>query len=126
MHIGNTYLLPDGSGGLLDWQLTCRGHHMHDVSYLITTSLSVEDRRANEQELVRFYLDRLAAEGVTAIPSFEVSFTEFGRCLMWGVYIGWLTTPVVNYGWEINVMNHFRLTTAFEDHDTAQLIAEIS
>ena len=99
---------------------------MHDVSYLITTSLSVEDRRANEQELVRFYLDRLAAEGVTAVPSFEVSFIEFGRCLMWGVYIGWLTTPVVNYGWEINVMNHFRLATAFEDHDTAQLIAEIS
>jgi hypothetical protein len=45
---------------------------------------------------------------------------------MWGVYIGWLTTPVVNYGWEINVMNHFRLTTAFEDHDTARLIAEIA
>jgi hypothetical protein len=126
MHIGNTYLLPDGSGGLLDWQLTCRGHHMHDVSYLITTSLSVEDRRTNEQELVRFYLDRLAAEGVSQPPSFEHSFTEFGRCLVWGVYIGWLTTPVVNYGWEINVMNHFRLTTAFEDHNTAQLIAEIS
>lgn len=126
MHIGNTYLLPDGSGGLLDWQLTCRGHHMHDVSYLITSSLSVEDRRANEQELVRFYLDRLVAEGVSQPPSFEHSFTEFGRCLVWGVYIGWLTTPVLNYGWEINVINHFRLTTAFEDHNTAQLIAEIS
>lgn len=126
MHIGNTYLLPDGSGGLLDWQLTCRGHHMHDVSYLVTSSLSVEDRRNHEKDLVRFYLDRLAAEGVTDVPSFEECFIEFGRCLMWGVYIGWLTTPVVNYGWEINVMNHFRLTTAFEDHDTARLIAEIA
>lgn len=125
MHIGNSYLLPDGSGGLLDWQLTCRGHHMHDVSYLVTTALSVEDRRAHEKDLVRFYLDRLAAEGVADIPSFEESFTEFGRCLMWGVYIGWLTTPVVNYGWEINVMNHLRLTTAFEDHDTARLIAQV-
>ncbi len=125
MHIGNTYLLPDGSGGLLDWQLTCRGHHMHDVSYLVTTALSVEDRRAHEKALVRFYLERLAAEGVADVPSFEDSFTEFGRCLMWGVYIGWLTTPVVNYGWEINVMNHLRLTTAFEDHDTARLIAQL-
>ncbi|NML09283.1 phosphotransferase [Sphingobium sp. AR-3-1] len=126
MHIGNSYILPDGSGGLLDWQLTCRGHHMHDVSYLVTTALSVEDRRAHEQDLVRFYLDRLAVEGVTDGPSFEDSFTEFGRCLMWAVYIGWLTTPVVNYGWEINVMNHFRLTTAFEDHDTAGLIGQIA
>lgn len=126
MHIGNSYILPDGSGGLLDWQLTCRGHHMHDVSYLVTTALSVEDRRAHEKDLVRFYLDRLAVEGVTDGPSFEDSFTEFGRCLMWGVYIGWLTTPVVNYGWEINVMNHFRLTTAFEDHDTARLIAQVA
>jgi len=125
MHIGNSYILPDGSGGLLDWQLTCRGHHMHDVSYLVTTALSVEDRRAHEQDLVRFYLDRLASEGVIDGPSFEDSFTEFGRCLMWGVYIGWLTTPVVNYGWEINVMNHFRLTTAFEDHETARLIAQV-
>ena len=125
MHIGNSYILPDGSGGLLDWQLTCRGHHMHDVSYLVTTALSVEDRRAHEQDLVRFYLDRLAVEGVADCPSFEESFTEFGRCLMWGVYIGWLTTPVVNYGWEINVMNHLRLTTAFEDHDTARLIAQL-
>lgn len=126
MHIGNSYILPDGSGGLLDWQLTCRGHHMHDVSYLVTTALSVDDRRAHEQDLVRFYLDRLRAEGVADIPSFEESFTEFGRCLMWGVYIGWLTTPVVNYGWEINVMNHFRLTTAFEDHDTARLIGQVA
>jgi hypothetical protein len=45
--------------------------------------------------------------------------------MIWGVYIGWLTTPVVNYGWEINVMNHLRLTTAYEDLDTAKLISEI-
>src|SRR3546814_12822049 len=29
-HLGNTYLLPDGRGGLLDWQLMVRGHHMHN------------------------------------------------------------------------------------------------
>ncbi len=126
MHIGNTYLLPDGSGGLLDWQLMCRGHHIHDVSYLVTTALSIEERRKHEQDLVRFYLDRLAAEGVPDVPSLEASLAEFGRALMWGVYIGWLTTPVVNYGWEINVMAHLRLTTAFEDHDTARLIADIA
>jgi hypothetical protein len=42
--------------------------------------------------------------------------------MVWNVYVGWLTTPVVNYGWEINVMNHLRLVTAFEDLETGKLV----
>ncbi len=124
-HIGNTYRLPDGMAGLLDWQLMVRGYHLHDVNYFITTSLSIEDRRNHERELLTYYLDRLAAAGVADIPTFEDSWREYRRTLIWGVYIGWLTTPVVNYGWEINVMNHLRLTTAFEDLETASLIDEL-
>jgi thiamine kinase-like enzyme len=124
-HIGNTFLLPGNKGGLLDWQLMVRGHHMHDVNYLITTALSIGTRRANERELLTHYLERLKAEGVAAPPSFDESWTEYRRTLIWGVYIGWLTTNVANYGWEICVLNHLRLTTAFEDHDTAKLVAEI-
>jgi len=124
-HIGNTYLMPGNKGGLLDWQLMVRGHHMHDVNYLITTALSIGTRRAHERELLAYYLDRLKAAGVAEPPSFEESWTEYRRTLVWGVYIGWLTTNVANYGWEICVLNHLRLTTAFEDHDTAKLVAEI-
>lgn len=123
-HLGNTYLLPDGRGGLLDWQLMVRGHAMHDVNYLITSGLSIGDRRTHERELLAYYLDRLAAFGAPA-PGFEESWREYRRTLVWGVYVGWLTTPVINYGWEINVLNHLRLTTAYEDHDTAKLVAEI-
>jgi len=124
-HLGNTYRLPDGTAGLLDWQLMVRGHHMHDVNYFITTALSIGDRRDHEQDLLRYYLDRLASAGVRDVPSFEDAWREYRRTLVWGVYIGWLTTPVVNYGWEINVLNHLRLTTAYEDHDTAKLVAEL-
>ena len=124
-HVGNTYLLPEGRVGLLDWQLVVRGHHMHDVSYLVTTSLSIANRREHERDLIAYYLERLKAHGVADAPSFEDSLTEFGRCLSWGVYIGWLTTNIANYGWEICVLNHLRLTTAFEDHDTAKLMAAI-
>lgn len=124
-HIGNTYLLPGTVGGLLDWQLTVRGHHMHDVNYLITTALSIGNRRAHERDLLAYYLDRLAAEGVANPPGFEDSWTEYRRTLIWGVYIGWLTTNVANYGWEISVLNHLRLTTAYEDHETAKLIAAL-
>jgi len=124
-HIGNTYRLPDGTAGLLDWQLMVRGYHMHDVNYFITTALSIEDRRNNERELLAYYLDRLAEAGVADVPTLEDTWLEYRRTLIWGVYIGWLTTPVVNYGWEINVMNHLRLTTAYEDLETASLIAEL-
>jgi len=124
-HLGNTYLLPGGKGGLLDWQLSVRGHAMHDVSYLVTTGLSIADRRLHDRDLVSYYLDALGRHGVSSVPAFEDAWREFRRALVWGVYIGWLTTPVVNYGWEINVMNHLRLTTAYEDLDTAKLVAEL-
>jgi hypothetical protein len=125
-HLGNTYLTKDGRGGLLDWQLMVRGYAMHDVSYLICTALSIGARRLHDQELLRYYLDRLRAAGVAEPPGFTQAWAEFRRALVWAVYIGWLTTPVVNYGWEINVLNHLRLTTAFEDYETAGLVADIS
>ena len=45
-HLGNTYFLPDGQCGLLDWQLMGRGHPMHDVSYIIATALSIAENIA--------------------------------------------------------------------------------
>ena len=77
---------------------------------------------ADQDVAKAFYLDRLAAYDVANPPGFEQSWAEFGRCLVWGVYIGWLTTNIANYGWEISVLNHLRLTTAFEDHDAAGLM----
>jgi hypothetical protein len=125
MHIGNTYLLPDGTGGLTDWQLMCRSHHMHDVNYLIITGLSIEKRREHECELLRYYLDCLGREGVRQVPSFEESWLEYRRAIVWSLYVGWLIVPIVTYGWEVNFMNHLRLTTAYEDHETGKLIAPL-
>ncbi len=124
-HLGNTYLPAGNRGGLLDWQLTVRGHHMHDVNYLITTALPIAERRRHERALLAHYLDRLASEGVADLPAFDDTFREYRRALVWGIYIGWLTTPVVNYGWEINVVNHLRLIAAYEDHGTAALVQEV-
>jgi hypothetical protein len=125
MHIGNTYLLPDGTGGLTDWQLMCRSHHMHDVNYLIITGNSIERRREHERDLLRYYLDCLAREGVRQVPSFEESWLEYRRAIVWSLYVGWLIVPIVTYGWEVNFMNHLRLTTAYEDHETGKLIAPL-
>ncbi len=68
-HIGNTYLLPDGNGGLLDWQLMVKGCWAHDLTYLIVTGLDPEDRRKHERELIAHYLEEVCRRGVKQVPS---------------------------------------------------------
>ena len=121
-HIGNTYLLPNDRVGLLDWQLTVRGYCMHDISYIIATALPVEMRRSHERELLAFYRECLVAGGVAEAPAAEELWLEYRRAAVWNVYIGWLTTDIANYGWEISVMAHLRVMTAFEDLETAKLL----
>lgn len=122
-HIGNTYLLEGNVGGLLDWQLMVRGYCLHDITYLITTGLSVGVRRSEERDLLRYYRERLRENGVIDLPGEEEIWLEYRRAAVWGVYIGWLTTPVENYGWEICVMSHLRVMTAYEDLETGKLLA---
>lgn len=121
-HLGNTYRLPDGRAGLVDWQLSVRGHALHDVGYIIATALDIELRREHEGELLRHYLDRLTVYGVARPPSSSDTWREYRRAMVWSLYIGWLTVPVTNYGWEINVLNLHRLTQAYEDLDTEALV----
>lgn len=125
LHVGNTYYLPDGTGGFIDWQLTSRGHFIHDVGYYLITSMPADVRRANERELMAFYLDHLAATGVVT-PSLDDALEEYRRSAVWSLYVGWLTTPVENYGWSINVANHIRLATAYRDLDAAAAVADLN
>jgi hypothetical protein len=68
-HIGNTYTLPDGDVGYLDWQVVRRGNWSHDVGYFIQGALTEDDRRRHERDLVEEYrtaLDLGAGERPTA------------------------------------------------------------
>jgi hypothetical protein len=49
---------------VIDWQIAIRGVGTYDVGYFITQSLTVEDRRAHEMELLRRYHAALVAGGV--------------------------------------------------------------
>lgn len=121
-HIGNTYLLPDGRAGLLDFQLTARGAWAHDVNYLILTALDVEDRRTHERSLIAYYCDALGRNGVANPPDAETAWLEYRRAILWSLYVGWLTTPIANYGEALNIANLTRTSTAFADHDTGRLV----
>jgi hypothetical protein len=125
-HLGNTYMMPGDRAGLVDWQLSVRGYFMHDVGYIIPTALSVADRRRHERDLLRYALEKLREFGVASPPDFDTAWLEYRRAQAWNVYIGWLTTPVLNYGWEITLANHLRVMTAFEDLETAKAASPLS
>ena len=116
-HIGNTYVLRDGRGGLLDWQLMVRGRWAHDVTYLMVTGLTPEDRRAHERSLLSHYLDALRRRGVEA-PDAEAAWLLYRQSVVWGLVIGWLITPPRNYGEAITAANLTRLVTAAQDLET--------
>ena len=82
VHLGNWYLAPSGEVGLNDWQCTSRGHWSRDLAYALSTSLTVDDRRAWERDLLRMYLDRLAdASGGRARVPFEDGFRWYRQQL---------------------------------------------
>ncbi|RFN44941.1 putative aminoglycoside phosphotransferase protein [Fusarium flagelliforme] len=62
-HIGNTFISPTGEPGFLDWQVIHPGSAMTDVAYFIIGSLSIDDRRLHEKELLLSYLEALNGEG---------------------------------------------------------------
>lgn len=55
----------DAPPAIVDWQIVIKGRGGFDLAYLLTGNLTVEDRRANETELVQLYHSALCAGGVT-------------------------------------------------------------
>ena len=44
-HLGNTYALPDGRAGLLDWQVVWRGRGLREIAYFLGGGVPTELRR---------------------------------------------------------------------------------
>ena len=67
VHLKNWYVAANDEMGLNDWQCSCKGNWGRDLAYAISTGLAIDDRRAWERDLLRFYLDRLHAAGGPAL-----------------------------------------------------------
>jgi hypothetical protein len=121
-HTGNLFTDAGGRPGLLDWQLVQRGAWYIDVGYHIASSLSVEDRRRSEQDLLGHYLNHLTSHGVTA-PSWDELW--FGLCcgIAYGLFL-WSITQRVKP--EITTTLLGRLGTAAADHDVYRVIRSAS
>lgn len=121
VHLKNWFILPGDLMGLGDWQVTSVGHWSRDVAYTITTALSVENRRAWEADLLRFYLDALQAEGCTA-PDFEMAWLLYRQQMMSA--LAWWTmtlTPTADMPdmqpEDVTVEFIRRIATAIDDLD---------
>jgi broad specificity phosphatase PhoE/thiamine kinase-like enzyme len=59
---------PTSQGGefcVLDWQLSGKGDPINDIARWMAQSISIEDRKETEQELLKLYHDKLIENGVT-------------------------------------------------------------
>jgi hypothetical protein len=116
-HPGNVYVLPDGTVGLLDWQLLRRGSWVHDVAYGFISALDPEDRRAHEQDLLREYFDELGRLGVEQLPSWDDVWRLYRMSPSWG-WAMWVVTPDVMYSPATVEAVIDRFAQAFRDLDT--------
>jgi aminoglycoside phosphotransferase (APT) family kinase protein len=121
VHASNVYFVSGGSGGLLDWQLALRGCWALDVTYLLTTALTVEDRRTHERALLRGYLDRLRSHGVEP-PSFGEAWLRYRQNALYGVMM-WLITPDGVHTEEAQACFLQRCLAAADDLETLAALA---
>ena len=123
-HLGNTYSLPDGRSGLLDWQVIWRGPGLREVTYWMVTGLDPDIRRDHERDLLARYLDGLRKGGVTEVPSQDEAFERYRlfSAEAWdatAMTIAWpgLQAPEnAEAGWR-------RACVAVEDLDTADAVS---
>ncbi|WP_344980270.1 phosphotransferase [Streptosporangium fragile] len=78
VHIGNWYVTGQKTMGLYDWQCLTKGQWAGDVTYALTSALTVDDRRAWERDLLALYLDELKRAGGEP-PSFAEAWTTYRR-----------------------------------------------
>lgn len=118
-HQGNSYVRPNGERVWLDWQMVRKGRPIRDFTYFILGALTIEERRANDRELLRHYRDCLAATGAQNVPD---------DATLWEYYRRW--PPYAMQAWIANMDDwgqvgmHIveRIFTAGEDLKTVEAL----
>ena len=78
LRLDNLFFPPDGKQPIaaIDWSNLSAGPGAYDLAYFLSVALTPEERRARERDLLRRYLDALAAHGVDE-ASFEATFEDY-------------------------------------------------
>ena len=118
-HLGNTYVTAGGRAGFLDWGGVTAGHWAREVCYFMAGALSPEDRRAHEEDLLRSYLDALAAGGAEPVPSWDEAWLSYRRHCLHGLL--WFLCPTQMQPVDIINANVERFAIAATDHEVDTL-----
>lgn len=122
-HIGNTYTLPDGNVGFLDWQVLRRGEWSQDVGYFLIGALTVEDRRRNEIALLEEYRAALDVPGSERLSMDEI-WLRYRATPAYGLAIWMSTLGTDGYqSREVSLALAQRFATAFVELDTMAALA---
>jgi aminoglycoside phosphotransferase (APT) family kinase protein len=121
VHIGNWYRTGAGQMGLCDWQCLSRGHWTRDFAYAVTASLTPDDRRSWERELLARYIERFA-EKTGVKPDFDLSFLRYRQQIVHALAMWTITlchSPLLpNMQPEDTTLTMIeRITTAMADLD---------
>ncbi|WP_243056553.1 phosphotransferase family protein [Nocardioides sp. SR21] len=79
--LDNLLFSPTGEVAAVDWQTLSLALPARDLAYAVATSLSVEDRRTHERELVAAYHQALVGYGVTDYPA-ELCWEDYVFALL--------------------------------------------
>jgi hypothetical protein len=122
VHIGNWYQTGEGHMGLCDWQCVARGHWSRDLAYAITAALTIEDRRAWDESLVRTYAQELSAVSGSTV-GFDEAWLGYRRqiphaLLMWTPTLCHSDLLPHMQSDETSLAMISRMTTAIDDVDS--------
>jgi aminoglycoside phosphotransferase (APT) family kinase protein len=127
-HIGNTYVLPGGEVGFLDWQVARRGNFSLDLGYFLQGALTIADRRNHERELLEEYRDALALPA-DEMPTMDEVWLRYRASVAHGLTL-WLCTASADGGlWqsaEVAVTLAQRYAAAYADLDVPSALADIA
>ncbi len=115
-HSGNQYFEADGSPGFMDWQCPFPGAPGHDHAEMLITSLTVEERRVHERDLISLYREVLVASGVAEAPSFDDLFLSYRHNQMHNM-VQAVFNPYDMQTQEVTDLSALRAITAAEDLD---------
>ena len=125
-HIGNLFI-DDDRVGFLDWGMTKIGTPMRDLSFFLTMGIESDDRRRDERDLIRHYLEVRHALGGSQI-SFDDAWLAHRVHAGYTVIASFLTL-VPPYNTEARRMftSHFRARAmaALEDLDTVSALRAV-
>src|SRR5260370_26647309 len=122
VHIGNWYRTGAGQMGLCDWQCLSRGHWSRDFAYAVTASLTPENRRNWERDLLARYIERFA-ERTGVKPDFDLSFLHYRQQILHALAMWTITlchSPLLPsmQPEDATLTMIERITTAMADLDT--------